>query len=264
MAEIYYTAKRQPGFIKKLFSVNFQGMAMVGAICSLLWALGIVFGSLTLVQSHVAVLTNMQAVFLILFSTIMCKPPSRLEIAGLACVIVGCAAMIFDPKAVRTDGTSADLLIYFIVFASSAFAAWYYILCRQILKKLPPFTVLFFNVTYVWFFASLLGRASDSRVQIFSNDPIWGCLGFMNSQTWLFAYVALGIGSGLGFWVAGMLALMIFSPVIVANSLLLEPFVAQMLGYFMGIDNMPGALTWIGTVFASIGLVFFYYGTKKL
>ena len=157
-----------------------QGLSLVSAICSMMLALGIMYGSKHLVQSHTYVLNNMQSVFLLLFSAIMCKPPSRLELAGLACVIFGGAAMMLDPQAVRTDGASGGLLTYTVVFFSSAFAALYFIVNGYNLKSAPPITLLFTNALYVWVFSALLGRVLDSRVEIFSNSPVWGCLGFMN------------------------------------------------------------------------------------
>ena len=93
--------------------------------------LGLIHGSYHFVQSHAYVLNNMQSVFIILFSAIMCKPPSHLQLAGLACVIVGFAAMILDPLAVRTDGVSGGLLNYTVEFCSSAFCALYFIVNGQ-------------------------------------------------------------------------------------------------------------------------------------
>ena len=60
-----------------------------------------------------------------------------------------------------------------------------------------------------------------------------------------------------------MLALLFFDPIVVSNSLLFEPFIAQMLGFAVGIDEMPGALTWLGTCSCTGGLVCFYYASKR-
>ena len=51
-----------------------------------------------------------------------------------------------------------------------------------------------------------------------------------------------------------MVCLVFFSPVIVSAAYLFEPFIGQLLGYWLGIDLMPGVATWLGTFIATIGV----------
>lgn len=55
---------------------------------------------------------------------------------------------------------------------------------------------------------------------------------------------------------AGYVAcLKFFSPVVVANAYLIEPIVAESLGYIMGIDQFPGILTILGSTIMLIGVI---------
>ena len=57
--------------------------------------------------------------------------------------------------------------------------------------------------------------------------------------------------------------MMFVSPLIIGNALLLEPCLAQIWGYFLGLDHIPGVLTWVGTSLAAIGLYFFSKGGRQ-
>ena len=89
---------------------------------------------------------------------------------------------------------------------------------------------------------------------LFSTDKITGGFGFLNPDEALVAFVYFALA---GFWgVAGyVISLLFFSPVIVSASILFEPFVSQMIGYWMDIDRLPGWLTWVGTVITTFGIL---------
>ena len=56
---------------------------------------------------------------------------------------------------------------------------------------------------------------------------------------------------------------MFVSPLVVGNALLLEPFLAQIWGFLLGLDHIPGVLTWVGTSIAALGLYFFSKGAMQ-
>jgi hypothetical protein len=71
-----------------------------------------------------------------------------------------------------------------------------------------------------------MGKLSDERVQVFSTDPMWGCLGFLNQSTFVDAVFAFGIPTVV-FGSAGYtVSLLFFSPLVTSNAYLLEPFSA--------------------------------------
>ena len=67
----------------------------------------------------------------------------------------------------------------------------------------------------------------------------------------------LGFGLSAGFFgnAGYVICLIFFSPVIVSASFLLEPFIGQLVGYWMDIDHFPGWATWVGTSLACVGVL---------
>ena len=74
--------------------------------------------------------------------------------------------------------------------------------------------------------AAFIAKLLDSRVHIFSTDPEFGVFGFMNSENWVFSYFVFGLISGVGYTACSVLSLFFFSPLVVSNAFLMEPFFA--------------------------------------
>lgn len=75
-----------------------------------------------------------------------------------------------------------------------------------------------------------------------------GLFGFLRSDN---IFISLFFNSFLaGFWGTQgyTIAMNYCSDLVVVNLLLLEPFLSQMLGCWMGLDEMPGVMTVIGLV----------------
>ena len=51
-----------------------------------------------------------------------------------------------------------------------------------------------------------------------------------------------------------VLCLLFYSPLVVSNSYMLEPFIAQLLGYAIGLDKFPGIFTFIGAIITLYGI----------
>jgi hypothetical protein len=188
--------------------------------------------------------------------------PVREEYYGVICIVVGCTVMMFDPKAVRTDGVEASVWIYAIAFFTCIFGAIFFMISGKTLKSLPPLTLLLMMSFYLWIFAAISSRIVDERVQLFSTDPQFGVFGFMDSETWVYSYFGFGLFAGLGYSACSVLALLFFSPLVVSNAFLFEPLVAQLEGYLLGLDRMPGVITLACSGLAVSGLVFFFRGSK--
>ena len=100
-------------------------------------------------------------------------------------------------------------------------------------------------------------------MSILSTDPVNGCLGFLNKETLFVAFVPYGILASFCGSAGYVLCLLFYSPVVTSNSYLIEPFIAQALGYAWGIDAMPGLLTLLGTILAIAGIMFLQKGNNE-
>jgi hypothetical protein len=91
----------------------------------------------------------------------------------------------------------------------------------------------------------------------------YGCLGFLNpnNDPWLIGAYALFASF---FGSAGyVLCLLFFSPLVTSNAFLVEPFFAQVVGYLMGLDKMPGLVTFLATISAITGIYYIEKGSRQ-
>ena len=96
----------------------------------------------------------------------------------------------------------------------------------------------------------------------FSTDPARGVFGWMVPEE-LYLTVGLGLFSNF-FGTAGILISMYFvSPVLMSNIMLLEPISAQILGCVMGLDKVPGAVSFVGAAVAMLGLFIIGRGSGR-
>jgi hypothetical protein len=88
-------------------------------------------------------------------------------------------------------------------------------------------------------------------------------LGFLNPNQPLTPLIFYAILASF-FGSAGYtLCLLFYSPLVTCNAYLVEPLLAQALGYICGLDKLPGFMTAIGTVFAIYGIMYIDKGSRE-
>ena len=101
----------------------------------------------------------------------------------------------------------------------------------------------------------ILASGVDPKYQFASTDKNHGAFGFLNDEIILVVLLCFGPAAGF-FGNAGyVVSLLFFSPVIVSACFLFEPFISQMIGYWLDIDLLPGWLTWVGTSLVFLGIL---------
>ena len=131
------------------------------------------------------------------------------------------------------------------------------------IKSLPICQLLFFMNICNFIICSLLAvLITKGEAKLFSTDPIHGCFGFLNPKVALIAFVPYGILSSLFCGVGFVLCLFFYSPAVTSNAFLLDPFVSEAMGYFLGIDKLPGLLTLFGTILIITGIVYLQKGNN--
>ena len=149
-------------------------------------------------------------------------------------------------------------------FGSSLFGAFYFLMNAKNVNSLPIFSLILFMNIHLFFINALIAKASDSKnIQIFSIDPNIGCLGFLNPEIAFTAFVPFGILSSVCGSAGYVLCLIFYSPLVVTNAYLLEPIVAQLLGYLLNIDKIPGYMTFIGTAVTILGIILIDHTVRK-
>ena len=82
-----------------------------------------------------------------------------------------------------------------------------------------------------------------------ADDSIWG---WMQSKEFLYISIVYGLICGVYGTHGAIFAVKHFPLIPLMNSFLLRPIIAQLLGCYLGIDNLPGSMTIIGVA----GLIF--------
>jgi len=139
----------------------------------------------------------------------------------------------------------------------------YFLLSARNVKTVPICALLLTMAVHTWLINSLIARSVDPQIRIFSFDMTYGCLGFLNpgnDPRLIASYAILASFFGSAGYV---LCLLFFSPLVTANAFLAEPLFAQLWGYFLGLDGMPGVLTIIATLFAIGGIYYIEKGSRE-
>lgn len=229
---------------------------LITGICAFmatLWAFATVYGALFSIQAHVTTLTNLHGMISLLAVLFFRGFATRKELVVLFLLGVGIYLIMFDPysrRVVPRAGFSmkyADLLMLFSSFPAALFFTMNKILMEnRIVKHMIIFNIMTAALTCLQ--AILVDEAT------FDRDRETGLFGWTHSDNWFISVVGYG---GLNTFMGNigyLLSMHFFSPIIVMNALLIEPFFAQSIGYYVGLDEFPSAYTIGGVSIVTISL----------
>lgn len=150
-----------------------------------------------------------------------------------------------------------------IDLGSAFFGALYFLMSARNVKTFPVCLLILIMNIHTWVINSLVAKYENHDITMFSLDTHTGCLGFLNLShndlLPLFSYAVFASFFGSAGYV---LCLLFFSPLVTSNAYLLEPFFAQLLGFSLGLDKLPGVITAIGTISAVAGIAFIDSGSR--
>ena len=164
--------------------------------------------------------------------------------------------MLSDPEAERTDGKKGTAWAYTFCIFCAFMAAFFFLINGLLVKTVPIFTLCtiqsLLGFLYMAIFISTTGADPDYS---FTDDRDHGAFGFIHPSQAFNAFFIFGPVAA--FWgnAGNVISLLFFSPVIVSACVLVEPFIGQMVAYWMKIDNMPGWATWVGTTLVFVGIL---------
>lgn len=91
------------------------------------------------------------------------------------------------------------------------------------------------------------------KVGIISVDPTWGCLGFLDSQSFMQLLVVQGFLSGLWGGYGQNFCFFFHAPVVTQSSLLTSPFFSALIAKAFKIDKSLDFLSFLGAVLTQAG-----------
>ena len=140
--------------------------------------------------------------------------------------------MILDPSAIRIEDVNAgnmglmSFVPAIVDIASAFFGALYFLMSAKYVKSFPICLLILLMNVHSWLINSILAVSADSSVVIFSTDIETGCLGFLNFNQNLLVLFMYAVFCSFFGSAGNILCLLFYSPMLTANSYLLEPFFA--------------------------------------
>ena len=206
----------------------------------------------------------MVGIFIVIITYFLGTLPSKKEWLGVFFAAVGLIFLMLDPGAQRTNPNSEKDIVPAIVDIGSAFfGAMYFLLSAHNVKKMPICSLLLMMSVHTWIINSLIAKSVDSQIRIFSFDMEYGCLGFLNpgnDPLLISSYALLSSFFGSAGYV---LCLLFYTPLVTSNAFLVEPFFAQVWGFMLGLDQMPGVTTLFATISAIVGIYYIERGSRE-
>jgi len=110
---------------------------------------------------------------------------------------------------------------------ASMFGAVYFMMSANNISILPVFSLIFFYSVHLFILNSIVAKLlMPDQVQFFSTDKEYGIFGFANEEIAFDAFVYIGFFSTTLGASGYVLSLHFYSPLLVSNCYLLEPFIA--------------------------------------
>ena len=115
------------------------------------------------------------------------------------------------------------------------------------------FIMIFSNIIIV-----ILGVCFASDSFSFDLDPHTGVFGYLGGSLDYSLYVIFVYGLFTGAFNMGAYSMSCkyFSPLVIGTAVLFEPIGSQIIGCIIGLDKIPGYMTFLGTAVTLLGLFF--------
>jgi len=252
----------QPGGLRSLGQLLTLPREQAGLLLGAGAAFFINFGGFTLALantsvSHAALFESTASLWMVVsqfFAHRLGKAVAvpRMQRVGVACGALGVAACFFDAPAEGSEGDAAsrpphpplgDALALLAGLGSCVYLS----LGEALRSHLDP--AIFYGFVLMQYTLYCLGAAYlfDEAMPTLSTDPARGLFGWINptgprllAQLWMFGAVDL-LGN------MGYIAVLKYVPsLIVAVAMLLSPLIAAIEGMCVGVESLPGPLTWAG------------------
>ena len=259
----YYSERNSINFefLKSLKGTGY--LLLSGVIFTGGWGTFIASAWLT-ISSHTYTLGSLAGVIIILVKIFSLNPVHNLEKLGTTAVILGSILLMYDGKVEKAGNQEVSIMGDVFAIASSWFYALYFPLNRMIIQNVPGLIIFMytsFSAFWCFFFINLVFRGIEPSM-FFSMDPHYGLFGWLSSEQILISLFLIAPICGL--WGNGgqIFSLKYFEPHIVGNALLLEPFVGQLISWLIGLELIPGILTFIGASIVISGIIIVSKGTQ--
>ncbi|CDW88380.1 drug metabolite transporter superfamily [Stylonychia lemnae] len=221
----------------------------------------LISGQYTII-SHATILSSLGGAIIVVLRFITKQQVHKYEYLGILLAMIGCVISVFDEiqKVNEKDlniplGDISGLLcsIFMVIQMNCT---------HELIQKVPTSLATLFSIVVGLLLIIAFGLLFDNFT--FDMNMNTGIFGFCNSEYFLYTFFILGFFTGAVAQFTEYQSLKYFSPLIVINFLLFEPIISQFQSCWLGIDQAPGEMTYIGGLFTLLGIFFVSYGGQLL
>lgn len=229
------------------------------------WNLGFIVGCSLTITSHADIMYSSSSVFLFVFSIFTCQKIFAMEVIGYSLYVVGVYFMFTDPNAVKTGQDEQAYLGDLIAFGGAGCCAIFNIINNKHSEGLPPIVMMGQTFFMCSIYQLLVFPFLTSSTVFYSFDPEMGAFGWLTNWNAFILVIGInapitGLLSNLGFYTAYFY----FPMQVIAGTMLIEPFFAQLVGVLLGQDEIPGIKTLIGCLIITVSfLIIARYGAEQ-
>ena len=262
--EAMFSKRKYKDRLRQLLTCKSLVFLTLAPAFQLIFTFGLLFGSANLIQAHSYVCNTLFCIPVALIGYCRFREkPMRIELIGLSITLGAIVCMFADPSAERTDGKQGEAWVYVVCIACACLAAGWVLMNEQLLTVAPCFFNLWIQGIIGYVYVVVICLSLFFYQFEFSMDKAWGAFGLFHedqlSVTWLLYGPSHGFFGSAGY----LICLNYFSPVVVSASFLMEPCVGAVVGYYFGIDELPGWMTWAGVMGVIFGISLVQVGERK-
>ncbi|TYZ57971.1 hypothetical protein PybrP1_008426 [[Pythium] brassicae (nom. inval.)] len=213
--------------------------------------------------SHATLFNNAHSLLLVFLKLFLRQPLALFEGLGAAVGVAGGAVTTMDTTIVAASTmVTATALGDIVALIGASGGAIYFVLAKRLRAKMD-LIVFMCSLTLTSACVLLATLLVKGEALSFSADPHIGIIGWINPQPdrlYIALYLVL-VCDLMG--TMGYISVMkYFDPIVISVVCLLEPIVAAVMGVIMGVDAIPGVLTFIGAALV-IGGTFMVIATQS-
>lgn len=175
---------------------------------------------------------------------------------GCGVAILGSVISILDHSSQKANPEDQNILLGdSVALIGSFLCAIWMMKNEEIVQHMPPlyamtFIMLFSNIILIVFGLCLFKDFT------FDLNPTTGAFGFLDSNLWAYVIFVYGFFTGACNMGSYSMSCKYFSPLVIGTAVLFEPIGSQIIGCVLGLDKIPGLMTFIGTGVTLVGLYF--------
>lgn len=177
----------------------------------------------------------------------------------MAVALIGVIIMIMDPNIVK-DGEKVNIIADLLTLGINLPWILYFLGSEYIKTRMDIEIIAFLGTAFMFFFSMIFSLAIEGTAFDASDDGIFG---FFQPHNAYICFVWNAIFAGFFAFYGYNMALLYYPTVFVMNFLLVEPFISQIIGVSLGIDQWPGWMTFVGAAIVMLAINVMYQGEVR-